>query len=1593
MIDKLIPRELNSDIDERQITEGIMPDATNVVYGEDGDNSDGILKNTTGNRSVPVTVGGVPLGGRASDVEDVFDIRCIGSVKDEVNNFIYWFAYSADGQSQEDSIIRQDLSDDSYSVLVQGSFLNFSENSLVKADIINGFFGQAQELQTILYFTDGINPPRKINVTRQLNTGYAGNADVIQLIKAPPLGICDASFETDTDFATNNFTDSGFQFATQYIYTDGEESAISPYSRLIIGRNTSFKNLAGDGVGIHPLVDNVVVISLNTETNAPDVSKIRLLAKLNNDGPMLAIDEFSIAEPKSVNVNQIERVLYDPSQNTYRFYNDTYYSAISATEVNKLYDNVPFTASTQTIVGNRLVLGDYTEGRPNNAELTVRGSDAEDGGNGFSVGNTPTPDSSQGIAGTNGSAPTFEVRYSPDGSGSGDMVVGDISNILINNDGGGSNKKRITVNFTEAFGAGATLPAGTTVNVNIAYRPEGDLRQESAGGGYKHNFLRSTTFGIKDANNNTKEINLRGQDIEFGEVLDYSEQTADPTRYATPSGGAVAQQNINVSFSTGQNSSIQEVLDRFRDEISSQEIRLRVHSFYSYTPDIYWGGSDTSYRWDIDPGENVPGFVDDAFVGWDVYFKFNTYDLGGGQVAIQPYVTQVRLKNYDSGSLGDYNYGLYTLDPVTGGADPNYDNFAEINGFAYGDPSAVFGSSWNWYNGATNDSDYSWQGGQTEWIDLSKSSVSAVAYGSSSGFKAGSWHNFGVVYYDDYGRSSFVQEIGKAYVPWYSERPGGYNDPSDKGPASIRINFQNYLPPRWATSYQVVYSGRSSIGDFTQYAVAKAYNLRKLREGDATGSSPYNASGFSDTDKRIYVSLKTLDRYQQDKATNRKYSFKEGDKLRILSSRHSNSGDKWWPVSSDGGIIEFDIVGVEYLDTAGINNPIDKHPPNTNGDEQYKGTFLVLAAPHIEGGVPEIDTGDPLVYNGYQWEYVRGGIIDGVEYPATEYGSKWGKETIVEIYSPKKRTENDVYYEIGHRFPISYEGATYTETFIRNQGFPNAETLNVNGYIGPNSTSQQVVMVNPHHITSSQGVDITNGDIIFRDVPVLAPTRDSATGFWSLYVGNYKGVDEGKWTYRPIALECDTVNEISSTKDWNRGRPHAVFPGAFTKREENGLTYSEAWEQSTSNLLFSSFNPTLANFDNLERGFGPIRYLGSLDSSNMYCLQENKMSLIPVNESIIQQADGNSIAALSTQFINSPRYMSEDFGCGNHPESITQGEGMVLFVDPSREKIVQYIGGQLVPISDKAIKSALRNEIELFNEDNGWRRIVTGINPEDTTAYFTVRRGPAGAPLGTTWGYDYARRSWMSKYSFLPDAYSHMDNKMFSFRYFDQAGREGFDYIGLPIWAHDGDTYNTFYGTSYDSAIELVSKVNPSLVKLFNAMSYEGNDGGWTAFLTTDSGQVVNALKSGSFEEIEGGYYSALERSSNGGTSHIIGIGQVASQNGNEITFKNKVSDINFPSNAVIRRINGTDLEDIGTDIVFDSTSGVRKITVSGTGLSVSEDDNLVAVGTSVLDGDPARGRYAVITMTNSSTNQIELFCVNAHVTESKHNHRMGQQQ
>lgn len=802
----------------------------------------------------------------------------------------------------------------------------------------------------------------------------------------------------------------------------------------------------------------------------------------------------------------------------------------------------------------------------------------------------------------------------------------------------------------------------------------------------------------------------------------------------------------------------------------------------------------------------------------------------------------------------------------------------------------------------------------------------AETLGASPTFKSGASYSLGVVYYDKWNRNGFVNELGNVFIDHIATRSSNY------GPAAIQIDFDDYdSHPSWAESYQIVCT-ESSVQSVFQYTVGGAYATRLESSGD-------NPRLLNENTKKIYVSLKTLDLYKKDKDFLRDYSYTEGDKLRIISRKSDDNLSTVYPKASDGTVIEFDVVGCEKLINNAVNpihiNGSQSHSNDDSTNDPHTGTFLIIEAPAVAAQVDGTD-GNPLEYVGYDWFQ-----ITGTDYSATNTvaaaSNYWNRETLIEVVTPRKSTSEKVYYEIGERRKIG----NYKDVTV--------------GDHGPAFT-------------------INSGDVHYRAIAARTPVFNTALNpsAWNdMLFDSQQSNDENPetWAYVAKYIEDQSVSDAFSSKSWDKGRAHVVYKKAAEIRRRNGITYSDAYAEDVSNLSLSSFNTSLGNFETLESRYGAVEYIGNYND-DLVALQENKLCLIPVNKNILEYTSGSANVAVSTKVLEQRRYSAGDYGSGGHPEAVLIQDNSVYFVDESRQAVCSLTGGQLVPISDKGMSS--------FFEDffaTGATKYVSGYDPRDNTYYIT-RRGTNE----DTVGYDAARGVWQSRYSFIPDAYANQNNMLYSFKYVDLSPVD----LRSIIHKHSSSTRNSFYTTSYPSTVTVYSKMSPSRVKVFNAISYEGSNPGWdmSPGMSTDLDQTSGAITV--WQEREGSYYAEVPRDVSGnGTSEEIYIGTLTS-----------ISGSTYSSNARLNRLPIV----TGVSLTVGTTSGItvesftsNTITFSGTDSDALAGTNVKIIYNRAVNGDKMRGHWAKITLTNSASSKHELYCINTHITDSKFHHPLGQ--
>jgi hypothetical protein len=332
-IDKITPRQLNKDDDYLLVKTNEMVDALNVRMSEDDDGNRGVVKNIKGNTELTLS---------GTDVLPTGTNRVIGSCSFNQKDLIFYFVYNSNNNH---CIYQIDTSGTSTKV-IEGSFLEFNSTYVIHSNAI-----EDANKEILLYWSDGVNEIKKININKCLDSNItypAGSNDDEKLLeitvaKQPPSSPVTYEYKTDDTIDSNSVYEQTFQFAYQYIYRDGEISALSPYSTM------AYSPWMANRANTKPPytnTDNYIRLTMKTSTAA--VEKVRLLVRNNN------VDTFALVKDIDVTTAGTDEV--------FDFYNDGLYPLIATNESDKPFDAVPKNAQAMTISNNRLFLGNYTEG-------------------------------------------------------------------------------------------------------------------------------------------------------------------------------------------------------------------------------------------------------------------------------------------------------------------------------------------------------------------------------------------------------------------------------------------------------------------------------------------------------------------------------------------------------------------------------------------------------------------------------------------------------------------------------------------------------------------------------------------------------------------------------------------------------------------------------------------------------------------------------------------------------------------------------------------------------------------------------------------------------------------------------------------------------------------------------------------------------------------------------------------------------------------------------------------------------------------------------------------------------------------------------
>ena len=1372
-----IAGRMNKSVDERLIPPGEYIDALNVRLGSTENTEIGAVENSLGNTVLTdLEFQGVPLVG---------EIRTIGVYEDGINETLYWFIHNENNPNSVttgvvDMIVSYNTNIGSlvYHV-ISTSVLNFDFKYLITG---------VSKIENLLFFTDDLNPPRVINIKRNYDDPGPGTIDdvfeeedVSVIVKPPgfedfdttagqvaPLGAPFIKLIAIPGFSnagggieSPNFMDVRFlSFAYRYRYEDGEYSATSLFTNPAFQPSPNFQ-LSLQNFWNDAMKNRYNGCRVTVSTGSKRVKEIDILFKLTGSNVINVIKRYD-KESLGISNNQFYEI---------EFLNSEIYTTLGSDELLRLYDNVPRTAKAQTIKGNRLMYGNYVDqydivDAPGGSKIPIN---YHVNGISESIAGNPLP---------NGIASPVDYTIDTITGGTHTEALAAITFDLSDAAPAGGTALEVGTTFQFTF-AMQQVTNTTVINNGLVPAPTAGLQTSP----FTIGFLFSVDQPYADINtmlNSDSFKNRIGGSVAQGfapataleqglvkPLYPCNESNTGATLsdkfYYSAASPIAGSQLYLVSGGITNTACSAAVLDTnpFPIVCASTSIASGVTSCGAAAPlepcvpivppvppatqntgTMVVTGTDMSVF-----GIQVGDIVYDQLTGLSAAV---IAPLPGDPVLPTP-TSNVNLEDIDGG------LNALVLDGTTFIINPGGPATPQLcfqDGFDYtvvGNSFTIKSPATQWFEGDGNAVGvYANAFRYYQFIEFS-SFASYKLTSDSSSLHSNRDYQVGIVYMDEYGRSSTVLT---------SQEPTVFFDAGNSiNQNKIQVNLSN-LPPYWATKYKFVV--KPSQGTYeTVFS-----NLFYAQDGTATVDSAGSSLPVASENDQTQVWFRLEGQNQN--------VLKIGDELIVKSDTQGFVPTLQKAVVLD--IQAYSSKGITDKSLKGLYMLLRPSGWTTESIDQAEIFYAQKTAKNNSGGSISNSciTGYSLNFsNGLPYDLPAGSTVR-IKCQSTRGGGACSRS----IYYDRSFIVSQDYGDF-HQWAIGDD----LESQMFCQGNGNAVSPGVSGVDGMNLKFLPNLYSSSSSICTAQGefnasfgiytngaggmfaayqgaltecndwggwfpgraklkieVTRTSGIFCFETVPqdvdpnlyydaseLLEIETDLTTGqrfhkakrnfdpstnAYSLAtLGQDQVVDAIGNTLIPLVTMVDVYNcytfgngvesykiyDSPAGRSFNLGeRTLAVSNQDFQEADRfAGMTYSGVYSSSANSNNLNEFNLGLANFKDLETSFGPIQKLHARET-DILVLQEDKISYVTVNKNVVTDATGGGAILSVPEVLGTQVARIEEYGISFNPESFTSWGYDMFFTDTKRGAVINLRGAsagsdQLSVVSTLGMNSWFRD--------------------------------------------------------------------------------------------------------------------------------------------------------------------------------------------------------------------------------------------------------------------------------------------------------------
>ena len=270
------------------------------------------------------------------------------------------------------------------------------------------------------------------------------------------------------------------------------------------------------------------------------------------------------------------------------------------------------------------------------------------------------------------------------------------------------------------------------------------------------------------------------------------------------------------------------------------------------------------------------------------------------------------------------------------------------------------------------------------------------------------------------------------------------------------------------------------------------------------------------------------------------------------------------------------------------------------------------------------------------------------------------------------------------------------------------------------------------------------------------------------------------------------------------------------QRRKNSLIYSGVFNSRTGVNQSNQFSTAEEITRSVDPSGGSIQKLYAEDT-NLIIFQEDKVNRALIDKDAIYSAEGSAITTTANLVIGQIVSYAGEYGISTNPESFAVYGYQKYFTDRNRNAVLRLSRDGITEISNYGMVDFFRDKLSLVSTTG---KIIGSYDIYNKNYIVSLQENNGNY---NTLGFEESTNGWISFYDYKPSSGFSSQGKFFTTN-------------GTSVWKHysTGVDRGSFYGTSNKSSVKLILNPDPTRVKTFKTIDYEGTNGWEVISLVSD---------------------------------------------------------------------------------------------------------------------------------------------------------------